>query len=246
MGLDGAGRHRRRRHAGDRASVLPEGHSRRRRAEDHRQRHRRHDELFRLRHGGVVRGRRDRSPAHDRRSAQAHHGRRGDGPLRRLDRAACRRRRRRRRHPDSGDPLRPREGRRSTSARATSLGAKFSIVVVAEGAKPVGGGSATLLEAARAGHVERLGGVGAQVARRWSEMTGKEARSVVLGHLQRGGAPTAFDRVLATRFGGKAVELIQSRRSSERWSRTIRPTSCRFRWRMSWAAPRPCRSITTC
>ena len=40
-------------------------------------------------------------------------------------------------------------------------------------------------------------------------MTGKESRSVVLGHLQRGGSPTAFDRVLATRFGGKAVELIR-------------------------------------
>ena len=40
------------------------------------------------------------------------------------------------------------------------------------------------------------------------DKTGKETRSVVLGHLQRGGAPTAFDRVLATRFGGKAVELI--------------------------------------
>ena len=88
------------------------------------------------------------------------------------------------------------------------LGAKFSIVVVAEGAKPVGG-AATLIEAASAGHVERLGGVGAQVAAALEDMTGKEARYVVLGHLQRGGAPTAFDRVLATRLGGKAVELLQ-------------------------------------
>ena len=87
------------------------------------------------------------------------------------------------------------------------FGARFSIVVVAEGAKPVGG-EFTLLEAAKDGHVERLGGIGALVARALQEKAGKETRSVVLGHLQRGGAPTAFDRVLATRFGGKAVELL--------------------------------------
>jgi len=88
------------------------------------------------------------------------------------------------------------------------LGAKFSIVVVAEGAKTVGG-AATLLEPARAGHVERLGGVGALLAAEIEAATGKESRFVVLGHLQRGGAPTAFDRVLATRLGGKAVELLR-------------------------------------
>jgi 6-phosphofructokinase 1 len=88
-----------------------------------------------------------------------------------------------------------------------SFGARFSIVVVAEGAKPVDG-RVTLLEEAKAGHVERLGGIGAVLAHALSEKTGKEARYVVLGHLQRGGAPTAFDRVLATRFGGKAVELL--------------------------------------
>jgi phosphofructokinase-like protein len=91
--------------------------------------------------------------------------------------------------------------------RRDALGAKFSIVVVAEGAAPRGG-SATLIESARAGHVERLGGVGLQVALALERMTGKDARHVVLGHLQRGGAPTAFDRVLATRLGGKAVELL--------------------------------------
>lgn len=88
------------------------------------------------------------------------------------------------------------------------LGAKFSIVVVAEGAKAVGG-TAVVREAARAGYVERLGGVGAQVAAAIESMTKKESRCVVLGHLQRGGAPTAFDRVLATRLGGKAVELLR-------------------------------------
>ena len=88
-----------------------------------------------------------------------------------------------------------------------SFGARFTIVVVAEGAKPRGG-DVTLIEGARAGHVERLGGIGAVVAKALNEKMGKETRHVVLGHLQRGGAPTAFDRVLATRFGGKAVELL--------------------------------------
>jgi ATP-dependent phosphofructokinase / diphosphate-dependent phosphofructokinase len=88
-----------------------------------------------------------------------------------------------------------------------SFGARFSIVVVAEGAAPPGG-ALTLVQQAHAGHVERLGGVGAVVAAALQEKTGKETRHVVLGHLQRGGAPTSFDRVLATRFGGKAVELV--------------------------------------
>jgi len=88
-------------------------------------------------------------------------------------------------------------------------GAHFSIVVVAEGAIPKGGKLA-LLEEAKDGRVERLGGIGAKVAESLGRMTGKETRSVVLGHLQRGGAPTSFDRMLATRFGGKAVDLIRS------------------------------------
>ncbi|HZR24883.1 MAG TPA: ATP-dependent 6-phosphofructokinase [Vicinamibacterales bacterium] len=87
-------------------------------------------------------------------------------------------------------------------------GAKFSIVVVAEGAFPRGG-EVSLVEAANGARVERLGGMGAQVCAALAETTGKETRSVVLGHLQRGGAPTSFDRVLATRFGGKAVELVR-------------------------------------
>jgi phosphofructokinase-like protein len=87
-------------------------------------------------------------------------------------------------------------------------GAKFSIVVVAEGAFPKGG-TMSLLEAAHGRASERLGGIGAQVCEALHGATGKETRSVVLGHLQRGGAPTSFDRILATRFGGKAVELIR-------------------------------------
>ena len=87
-------------------------------------------------------------------------------------------------------------------------GARFSIVVVAEGAFPEGG-TLSLIKAAHGISSERLGGIGAQVCEALARETGKETRSVVLGHLQRGGAPTSFDRVLATRFGGKAVELIK-------------------------------------
>jgi ATP-dependent phosphofructokinase / diphosphate-dependent phosphofructokinase len=87
-------------------------------------------------------------------------------------------------------------------------GARFSIVVVAEGAYPKGG-AMSLVAQAKDGYAERLGGIGAQVCAALATATSKETRSVVLGHLQRGGAPTSFDRVLATRFGGMAVELVR-------------------------------------
>jgi ATP-dependent phosphofructokinase / diphosphate-dependent phosphofructokinase len=86
-------------------------------------------------------------------------------------------------------------------------GARFSIVVVAEGACAKGG-TVSVIQKAEGSHPERLGGAGMQVARELGERTDKETRYVVLGHLQRGGAPTAFDRTLATRYGGKAVELL--------------------------------------
>jgi 6-phosphofructokinase 1 len=87
-------------------------------------------------------------------------------------------------------------------------GARFSIVVVAEGAYPRGG-KRSIVEPAHEGRAERLGGIGACVAEALGELTRKETRTVVLGHLQRGGTPTSCDRVLATRFGGKAVELVR-------------------------------------
>jgi 6-phosphofructokinase 1 len=86
-------------------------------------------------------------------------------------------------------------------------GARFSIVVIAEGARPKGG-QMSVIEEARGSHPERLGGAGMRCANELEARTGKETRYVVLGHLQRGGAPTAFDRTLATRFGGKAMELL--------------------------------------
>jgi len=88
-----------------------------------------------------------------------------------------------------------------------AAGRNFSIVVAAEGARPRGG-SVALLEHARAGAAERLGGVAAQVAAAIEDRTGKETRSLVLGHLQRGGSPTTFDRLLALRFGSAAVRAI--------------------------------------
>ena len=70
------------------------------------------------------------------------------------------------------------------------------------------GGSHTTIEGAVAGHAERLGGVGHKVADELERLTGKEARTVVLGHLLRGGSPTSFDRILAMRFGAAAVRAL--------------------------------------
>ena len=86
-------------------------------------------------------------------------------------------------------------------------GQRYGIVVVAEGAKPVGG-SLMIQEPGRAGRAERLGGIGAHVSEAIAERTGKETRLLVLGHLQRGGSPTTFDRLLALRFGAAAVRAI--------------------------------------
>ena len=72
------------------------------------------------------------------------------------------------------------------------LGVTFSIIVVAEGAKPQGGETAVL--SSEVGHAERLGGAGARVAAELQELTGMDTRTVVLGHLLRGGSPTAGDR----------------------------------------------------
>jgi len=87
--------------------------------------------------------------------------------------------------------------------RREAEGRHFSIVVVAEGAVPKGG-SVSLIDPAH----ERLGGIADKVAHSIEQMTGKETRSLVLGHLQRGGGPTTFDRVLALRFGAAAVRLV--------------------------------------
>jgi 6-phosphofructokinase 1 len=82
------------------------------------------------------------------------------------------------------------------------------IIVVAEGAQPEGGEAVLLTgEKDAFGHVQ-FGGVGDWLAKEIAKATGKESRAVVLGHVQRGGTPTAYDRVLATRFGLHAVDAV--------------------------------------
>jgi ATP-dependent phosphofructokinase / diphosphate-dependent phosphofructokinase len=86
-------------------------------------------------------------------------------------------------------------------AERRARGRNYSLIVVAEGAFPAGG--ERIYQAAG-----RLGGIGDVVGRELSDRTGVETRVTVLGHVQRGGTPTAYDRVLATRFGEAAVHLI--------------------------------------
>jgi 6-phosphofructokinase 1 len=87
-------------------------------------------------------------------------------------------------------------------------GRRFSIVVVAEGAKPRGGQMAVKNEKAHGRAEVLLGGAAERVARELQERTGKESRSMVLGHLQRGGTPSAYDRLVALRFGVAAVRAV--------------------------------------
>ena len=85
------------------------------------------------------------------------------------------------------------------------------IIVVAEGATPDGGENATLDKGVDAFGHARLGGIGEWLASAIEDRTGKEARTTVLGHIQRGGTPTAFDRMLATRFGLHAIDAVTDR-----------------------------------
>ena len=87
------------------------------------------------------------------------------------------------------------------------MGRHFSIVVVAEGAKRAGG-EAVYQEPEGAHRPRRLGGIAESIAGDIAQLTGKDSRVVVLGHLQRGGTPTAFDRMLASSYGSAAVRAI--------------------------------------
>jgi 6-phosphofructokinase 1 len=99
--------------------------------------------------------------------------------------------------------------------RRHSRGRYFSIVVVAEGAVPASGEVVGFGED-EFGHA-RLGGIGALLEREIEERTGFETRTTVLGHIQRGGTPTAYDRVLATRFGSAAIDAA----SSGQWGQMV-------------------------
>ena len=90
-------------------------------------------------------------------------------------------------------------------------GRSFSIIVVAEGAIPKDG-AASVVEK-ELGKAERFGGLGDKIASQIQTLTGKETRCVVLGHLLRGGSPTAFDRLLSLRFGAAAVRALEDGQS---------------------------------
>jgi ATP-dependent phosphofructokinase / diphosphate-dependent phosphofructokinase len=98
--------------------------------------------------------------------------------------------------------------------RRHERGITFSIVVVSEGATPRQGGAmktGSVPEVDEFGHA-RLGGIGVELAREVEAKTGYETRATILGHVQRGGTPTAYDRVLATRFGVAAMDAVAAKR----------------------------------
>jgi len=96
-------------------------------------------------------------------------------------------------------------------------GSKFSIIVVAEGAKPIGGEESYTDKGVDKLAPRRLGGAAERLADILFERTGHETRVTVLGHLQRGGSPSAYDRILGTKFGAAAVRLV----NQEKWGKMV-------------------------
>lgn len=94
------------------------------------------------------------------------------------------------------------------------MGKRFTLIVVAEGAS-LPSGELMTLESVKVDHQVRLGGIGQHVAQKIQSLLNTETRCVVLGHLQRGGAPTYFDRNLATQYGAHAVRLVEEHRFGE-------------------------------
>ena len=192
------------------------------------------DQTFGFDTAVVDRDRGDRPAAHDGRVARPRDGGRGDGPARRLAGRAERPRGRCRRRADPRVPDHGRALRRHGAARH-ARGRDFSIVVVSEGwplTHEAGSeGLATqTAELDAFGHV-RLGGVGDRLAEELKRLTGFDTRVTVLGHLQRGGSPTAYDRVLATRYGLLAADLRRQRplRPDDRPARHRGRSRCRWR-----------------
>jgi phosphofructokinase-like protein len=91
-------------------------------------------------------------------------------------------------------------------------GKRFSIVVIAEGARPKGGDRVIQRIVKESSDPIRLGGIGFVLGEQIEKMTGLETRTVVMGHLLRGGSPTPFDRILATGLGAKAVDMIEDKK----------------------------------
>ena len=113
-------------------------------------------------------------------------------------------------------------------------GKRFSLVVVAEGAMPKDG-EITVKDVRDNGKGvdnTRLGGIGEKVAAELQRLTGLEARNTTLGYMQRGGTPTAYDRVLSTKYGSKAMELALDRK--------IRCTYSTKKWKIRFSSSRRC------
>jgi len=91
-------------------------------------------------------------------------------------------------------------------------GKRFSIIVVSEGAKPKGGKVVIQRLVKESTDPVRLGGIGFVLGEQIEKLTGVETRTVVMGHLQRGGVPTAFDRILATHLGTKVFDMIEKKK----------------------------------
>ena len=160
----------------------------------------------RLRHRRAHRDRRDRPADHHRRGAPPRDAGRGDGSHEGLDRPARRDRLRRRRDPGPGGAVRPERGGRQDPL-ATRAGSQLlrrrrrggrRVRPRARSSPPLSTSTASSASAVSS----------FTIARRLEELTGIETRVTVLGHLQRGGTPTARDRVLATRFGAGAADLV--------------------------------------
>jgi phosphofructokinase-like protein len=94
----------------------------------------------------------------------------------------------------------------------SKIGKRFTIVVVSEGAKPKGGDMVVRRVVKKSTDPIRLGGIGFVLGSQIEKATGLETRAVVMGHLQRGGTPTSFDRVLATRLGSRAVDMMKDKK----------------------------------
>lgn len=96
-------------------------------------------------------------------------------------------------------------------------GKRFTIIAISEGARPRGGKQVVDKIVAESRDPVRLGGIGAVMARELAEVSGLETRSVLLGHVQRGGTPVAYDRVLATLFGHKAISMV----ATHEWNQIV-------------------------
>ena len=179
----------------------------RRGAQDDRQRPGRHRLHVRVRHRGEHRDGGDRPAAHHRREPSPGADRRGDGQARGLDRAARRAGRRGERDPHPREAVQHRTRSADTWSTGSRPGTRRSWWSPRAPARPSNDLALSDERLDAFGHV-RLGGIGQQLAAEIEKRTGKEARCTVLGHIQRGGTPTAFDRVLASRFGINAIDAV--------------------------------------